>query len=253
MTLAPAQVIIQINKIVIQITASGGCILGAILPASRRVVAVSGDLVGSRNLRNRNELAPMIERAMAVASQSRDAGWLAPPMLTRGLDEFSAALESLLPVFDFSVALNEALWPLRFRIGIGVGAVDVGLETGLASRLDGPAFHLAAEALADARATRRPLVIRDPSADPVLLAALEALAQAHGALVEGWTPAAARQVPMMRTAGHQARVAGMLGVTQQAVSRTLTRARYRDLRDIEDAANAIIASRLIPDEGVLGE
>ncbi len=227
--------------------------MSAVFPVSHRLVALSGDLVGSRNLKNRKDLAPKIERAMAAASQPGNTHWLALPMLTRGLDEFSAALESLLPVFDFSVALNEALWPLRFRIGVGVGGVDVGLETRLASRLDGPAFHLAAEALADARATRRPLVIRDPSADPVLLAALESLAQAHGALVEGWTPAAARQVPLMRTVGHQARVAGMLGVTQQAVSRTLTRARYRDLRDIEDAANAIIAGRLIPDDGVLGE
>jgi hypothetical protein len=228
-------------------------VLSAVRPASHRVVAVSGDLVGSRNLNNRKDLASMIERAMAAASQPRHADWLALPMLTRGLDEFSAALDSLLPLFDFSVALNEALWPLRFRIGVGVGGVDVGLETGIASRLDGPAFHLAAEALADARTTRRPLVIRDPSADPVLLAALEALAQAHGALVEGWTPAAARQVPLMRTVGHQVRLAEMLGVTQQAVSRTLTRARYRELRDIEGAANAIIAGRLIPDEGLLGE
>ena len=227
--------------------------MGAILPVSHRLVAVSGDLIGSRNLKNRKDLASKIEHAMAAAAQSCRTRWTAPPMLTRGLDEFSAALDSLLPLFDFSVALNEVLWPLRFRIGVGIGVVDVGLETGLASRLDGPAFHLAAEALVAARATRRPLVIRDPSADPVLLAALEALAQAHGALVEGWTPAAARQVPLMRNVGHQARVAEMLGVTQQAVSRTLTRARYRDLRDIEGAANAIIAGRLIPDEGVLGE
>jgi len=212
------------------------------------VIAISGDLVGSRKAINRTQLAEKIDHVIAGLIEPFSAHWLAPPMLTRGLDELSAAMDSLLPVFDFGVALNEALWPHRFRLGVGVGLVDIGLETRVAARLDGPAFHLAAEALAEARRTHRPLIIRHPAADPVLVLSLEALAEAHAALVEGWTPAAARHVPLMRSFGHQVSVAATMGVSQQVVSRTLGRARYRTLRNIETAANQIIASRLVDDD-----
>lgn len=214
------------------------------------VVAISGDLVGSRKATNRTQLAERIDHVLAGLIEPFQSHWLAPPMLTRGLDELSAAMDSLMPVFAFGVALNEALWPHRFRLGVGVGLVDIGLETGVAARMDGPAFHLAAEALDAARCTRRPLIIRHPAADPVLVLALEALADAHAALVEGWTPAAARHVPLIRTSGHQVSVAATMGVSQQVVSRTLGRARYRTLCNIETAANQIIGSRLIDDDKV---
>jgi hypothetical protein len=216
-------------------------------PASS-VIAISADLAGSRKAKNRTQLAEKIEHVIAGLTEPFAAHWLAPPMLTRGLDELSAAMDSLLPVFDFGVALNEALWPHRFRFGVGVGLVDIGLETRVATRLDGTAFHLAAEALAEARRMHRPLIIKHPAADPVLVLSLEALAEAHAALVEGWTPAAARHVPLMRSFGHQVSVAATMGVSQQVVSRTLGRARYRTLCNIETAANQIIASRLVDDD-----
>ena len=196
-------------------------------------------------------MAEKIDRVIAGLIEPFRAHWLAPPMLTRGLDELSAAMDSMLPVFDFGVALNEALWPHRFRLGVGVGFVDIGLETGVAARMDGPAFHLAAEALAAARGTGRPLIIRHPAADPVLVLSLEALAEAHAALVEGWTPVAARHVALRRTVGHQVSVATTMGVSQQVVSRTLGRARYRTLRNIEAVANQIIVSRLLDDDEMM--
>ena len=203
------------------------------------------------NINNRSKLSEKIPWVIAELADPFRAHWLVPPRLVRGVESLVAVASSPRPVFDFQVALNEALWPHRFRIGVGSGGLDAGWESGEAGRLDGPAFRAAEAALATAQRRRRPLVLAYPAADPVLLHALETLAAAHAALVEGWTPAAARHVPLLRAFGQQAPVAQALGVSQQVVSTTQRRARYRTLLEIEAAANEIIADRLADDDAAM--
>lgn len=214
--------------------------------------AIAGHLVDADKINNRNLLTEKIPWVIAELAGPFQSHWLAPPRLVRGIESFVAVTSSLRPVFDLLVALNEALWPHRFRLGVGGGGLDAGWDSGEAGRLDGPAFRAAEAALATAQRLRRPLALECPAADPVLLHAVETLAAAHAALVAGWTPAAARHVPLLRAFGQQAPVAQALGVSQQVVSTTQRRARYRTLLEIEAAANEIIADRLADDDAAMG-
>lgn len=201
-------------------------------------IYMAGEIVDASKINNRKQLAEKVDWVLGELAEPFSEHLLAPPVMALGAASFTAALSSLMPVFDFQVALNEALWPHRFRLGIGAG-----WDSEVVHHPDGPARA----ALETARRRRRPLAVEFPAGDLVHVHALEALAAAHGALVESWTPAAARHVPLMRAFGHQAPVAQALGVTQQVVSRTLRRARYRTLLEIERVANEIIADRLVGD------
>jgi len=207
-------------------------------------IAVSADLVGSRLAADRHALMSLIESTLESLGRSYRREMLAIPVLTRGLDEFSAVFKTPKPLFDFMVQLNESLWPARFRLGVGIGRIDLAEESGNAGKMDGPAFHLAAEALSVASRSGSALVIRAPDADQIDLMAIEALARAHSAIVEDWTPGVAKVIPSVRAAGTQEAVARLLNIRQQAVSKAVRRARLDVLVQLEGAGRALVCSRL---------
>jgi hypothetical protein len=207
-------------------------------------IAVSGDLVGSRLEAQRRSLARTIESTLRHLGTVYKEQFLARPELTRGIDEFSAVFKDPSPLFDFMVKLNESLWPARFRLGIGIGSIDVGERSGRAGRMDGPAFHFAAEALEEARHKDAVLVIRPPRPNSADIRAIEVLALAHAAIVSRWTPSAARVIGAIRAAGTQEAAARDLRITQQAASKAALRGDFRVLRELEDAGTALVRACL---------
>lgn len=181
---------------------------------------------------------------MAHLSERFASVLLAPPVMTRGIDEFSAVFRAPGEVFDFTVALNEQIWPLRFRVGVGVGAIDVAERSRNAARMDGPAFHRAAAALTRARDTETTFAIEAPDAAESDIRAIEALALAHATIADSWTPAVARIVVALRRWPTGSAAARELGITQQAVSRARRRASLAVLQVVERATADLMASRV---------
>lgn len=192
-----------------------------------------GDLVASRRAPARRSLTQRLERALADSAQRFP--WQAPLMSTRGLDEISGVLSQPSTAFDVCVALNEALWPQRFRFALACGAIDVAPGSAVAADMDGPAFHRAADALSRGRATDLPFTLAVPPAQPAACAMAEALGALHGTLMRQWSPGAARAVEALRHGGSQSAAAAALGITQQAVSGALARAHQRKMEAAQAA------------------
>jgi hypothetical protein len=201
------------------------------------------DLVASRRAPARRTLGRRLEDVLAACA--REFAWRAPLMSTRGLDELSGVLAAPAPAFDVCAWLNEALWPQRFRFALACGGIDVAPDSTAAADMDGPAFHLAADALARARAADLPFAVNLPGRDGAACALIEALGTLHGAMTAQWTPGAARAMLALRQAGTQREAAKALGITQQAISRALRRARQHEL----DAARTAVRTWLATLEG----
>ena len=161
--------------------------------------------------------------------------WLAPPVTARGIDELSAAMRRPDAVFDFLVAMNLAVWPQRFRMGLGIGTLDVGLASGDAADLDGPAFHNAAEAVRRAGRDGIPFAAHGDGLIARDVGVVEAAALLHGRVLQGWHDATHAAVVAYRETGTQVKAAARLKLTQQAVSQALDRAQHDDLTLTEHA------------------
>ena len=205
------------------------------------VIAVSADLVGSRKVEDRQALADRLQATLPRVAEDFQAEWVAPLVATRGIDELSATLRKPHRVFDLMVVLNLSLWPQRFRFGVASGAVDIGLDSGDAAAMDGPAFHAASEAVARARHEGLPLALRLPEMNERCAGLAESVARLHGAIVQSWTKLQKEMVVRYRELGNQNQVAEEFQVTQQSVSGALRAARYRDLAAAEDAVNGWLA------------
>lgn len=204
------------------------------------VYALSLDLVQSRRVQDRKGFGAHLEKTLSEMGRRFAASWMAPPVTARGIDEVSAAMSTPTAVFDFLVALNLAVWPQRFRMGLGIGIVDVGLE-GDAADLDGPGFHHAAEAVRRAAREGIPFAIEGGARGRDQTGVVEAAALLHGRVMGGWHPAMHAAVVAYRDLQTQAKAARRLRLTQQAVSQALDRAQHDDLTRTEDAVRLWLA------------
>ena len=101
-------------------------------------------------------------------------------------------------------AVNLELWPQRFRFALGVGGIDVRLETGDAAAMDGSAFHHASAGLARIEKTGGVFAVEGEGIERASGAVVEAAAHLVGTLMSGWTETEAHAVRAYRDAGTQA-------------------------------------------------
>ncbi len=208
------------------------------LPRPTRIVwALVADLEGSRALPDRFALARRLEGVLASLrreSARTGAPWLAPLESVRGLDELSGVLHRPGPALQAVFRLTLELWPHRFRFALARGTLDVGLGSGQAGAMDGPAFHRAADALQRARREKLPLALAVPGWPREAGAVIEGALRLHAVLTAAWTPRQAETVRVWRRLNRQREVARALGVTQPTVSEILSKARARELLALEE-------------------
>lgn len=202
--------------------------------------ALVADLEGSRSVEGRPGLAERIERALDDLTRTWASEWLAPPVTTRGMDEISGLLSRPDHAFDIAVRLNEHIWPLRFRLALADGDIDVAADSTDASAMDGPAFHRAADALERARRTGLPMTVELTTLDIIDQALFESTAELIGAITSRWKPSRHAAVHAMRRSATQREAAAHLGVTPQSISAALEAAEYGPLCRAEAALRGLL-------------
>lgn len=208
-----------------------------------------GDMVDSRDRDARDELADAVRDALAEVAARFDDAFSAPPVLTRGIDEFSAVLTRPDAAFDVVVWLNLRLWPATFRAVLVRGDVDVHPDDGDAAAMDGPAFHAAAATLDAMKTDGRLFAVTGPDLDGPSADLATALGSAHQTMVVALKP---RTVETLRHLSDHARdetpptqdeIARAMGLSsRQAVSDALRRADHDTLERMQRALRAWLAS-----------
>lgn len=194
--------------------------------------AVVGDVIGSRKLDDRPRLGTKLDQAL---KKTANADWQAPPIRTRGVDEFSALASTPQAAITLAEALCLRATPIPVRIAIAEGPLDVRAKGRDASKMDGPAFHRAAETLERAKHEQLWIAFaldKDPTAQRL---AEQSLALAFNVINE-WTDRV-RDVAILARQNHtQAQIASKLDISQQAVSAALARGKADRAFRILDAA-----------------
>jgi hypothetical protein len=171
----------------------------------------------------------------------------APIKLTKGIDEMSGVLQSPKPAYQICRAINDDLYPHRFRFVVVRGHLDIGIKSGDASLMDGPAFHLASKLLGEAK-QRKYIYFFDMGLSKKQESINEWLTVTANLAETIVSQRSRRQreiVALYDELGVQEEVAGRLGITQQAVSDALLHANWNAVNEAErviDRALADIAS-----------
>ena len=219
-------------------------------PGSSRgeLTIVVGDLVGSRRIADRRRVGRRVERTLeSIAVEFADQ-FVAPPLLTVGIDEFSAVMIHPAMSYRCMREINREMHPYAFRLAAVTGAIDIQEDSGNAARMDGPGFHRAAEELK--LASRQNQTIRfalGREGEPEgawgrLSACLTQLANLAYTLESGRTATMREICHLYAKLGKQALVAKRKEISQPAVSDILSQAHYRQVRDAQTQADEILAA-----------
>ena len=198
-------------------------------------VALIGDVVQSRRHEDRAHLQRDLNDALERANERSRRALAAPLTLTAG-DEIQGLFNQPSAVVDVVVEIADAVSPARLVYGLGFGTLetDLGPDPAL---LDGPCFHLAREALAEARGQGSWLVSRGQG-DPKDLVT-SALFRLLGELRSRWTEIQAEHVAQAR-GRPQKEVAQRLGKAESTISESLKAAGFQAVLAGEEALRIVL-------------
>jgi hypothetical protein len=191
---------------------------------SRAIAVISGDVVGSRALPDRQSLERAMKATTARLNKLFYPAIMEPFAVTEG-DRIEGAITDPAQAPLCISVLRETLAPIQIRIGVGVGRV--------VPERDRDAFALARHGLQ--------LVSRDGGltryvglgeAGDVLLAAICRLADP---LIKARTAKQWEAIAAYRSLGHQHDVAKHLGVTRQSVGDRLSAGHRRAVEEADVA------------------
>ncbi len=213
--------------------------------SSSHPVAFIGDVVASRSVSDRQTLQEKLDRLVSEAGAGDPTG--SPIALTAG-DEVQginvAGPEHILPTL---VLLTEALLPTRIVFGVGKGELDADLG-GHVAHMDGPCFHRARAAAAEARKRGRWVVASGfGSPEDEILNALFELMHSHRGR---WTPTQTAYAREARTRELRKDVAAHFGVNPSVVTESLQSAAFDAIRRGEDSVARILAGTGTDFEGL---
>jgi hypothetical protein len=199
---------------------------------------VLGDVVQSRDIDARPQFRSMLAEACDRVSRQYKDDVFAPFQLLKGVDELGGVLSSAVRIYDIVKDLFDALHPHQLRIGVVLGEIDVGAETGVVSKMDGPAFHRGDELLDsieqsdllfEARTGRERFDLAVSDEINLLLA--------HR---QQWTDRQREIIACYERRENQYEVADELGISQQAVSKTLGKASWPMIRHVEERLDRVL-------------
>lgn len=197
-----------------------------------------GDVVSSRKISDRNEFQMLLEN-LCCEINARYANEIQAPFKTlKGLDEIGGALNNIHTIYNIITTISECLYPRQMRCALVYDYVDTALESKEISKMDGPAFHRAAQAIMELKKTE--LLFRLLAEDEVLDKALEGEINLMLLMRRERTPKQRLIVNEYELVKNQQEVASRLGISQQSVSLALRRSRWKLLKYLEDDLNGAL-------------
>lgn len=199
------------------------------------LIAVLGDLVGSRELSDSDRLTAqarlrdLMTRLDAVAGDS-----LASRFVITAGDEFQGLVSSgsVLPSLLFEVQTFDG--PCAIRLGFGRGALVTELHRDAAIGMDGPVFHRAREAIEASESESRDAP-RFRGFSDLADVVLDGLGRALHDRRMDWTDRQREITVQLRRGAARKEVAAALSISPQAVAKHVARAGLDGERVIEHA------------------
>ncbi|MDO9517151.1 MAG: SatD family protein [Methanosarcinaceae archaeon] len=197
-----------------------------------------GDVISSRRISDRerfqNEFEEVLEKINTVYVEDIFANF----KILKGIDEIGGVLSTMSNVYKIINEILEQLHPNRIRFVLIFDYIDIGLETFDISKMDGPVFHKASDTLSTLKKSK--LMFEMSISDKMIDTAITGQINLILLTKKNWSLKQHQIVREYKRTNNQDDVAKKLGITQQAVSKTLNKIMWKEIYLIEKKLNYII-------------
>lgn len=114
--------------------------------AYKPYIVIIGDIINSRKIEKRGEVQEKLKQILRDINEKYKEDIASPFMITLG-DEFQGLLHNGRNALKIIEELRSNLYPVRIRVGIGIGSVSTKLEQIETREIDGPCYYNARNAI----------------------------------------------------------------------------------------------------------
>lgn len=183
---------------------------------TEKVIALVGDLVGSRDIVNR------VVFDEALLATMRERGQLNPTILSPYTligDEIQAVYASADYIFKDCAAILAAIHPEKMRFSFGVGDLVKPINPERATEMDGPAFHLARDGVDELKLGQRLLCVTGDNIPALELTRQSLFLVSHNMMK--WNKTRLRTLSSLLDGHSVKEIAQVLRLSEQAIYKTI--------------------------------
>ena len=210
-------------------------------------IAIIGDIVDSRHASDRKEVQIRLKTVLEEVNNAYGNDIASKFMVTLG-DEFQGLLKSGSPAMEILEKIEFAMFPVKIRIGVGVGSITTDIDPNMPLGADGPAYYCAREMINELRSLEKKN--RESRSD--ILIKIEDHAEISSLINTVFTLSAAiksewtnRQREIIHLYGYsgktQKEVADFLHINQSNVQKALAGSNYYAYRKSMDTVTGILS------------
>lgn len=181
------------------------------------VVALIGDVIGSRKVTDRDALQKKLEKKLKQINKGR-SDLLSPYTVTLG-DEFQAVFKNCDLIFRDVWEILQALYPVKTRFAFGVGELSTPVNPRQAIGMDGPAFHHARQGIQELKKT--PFLFKITGEQITSLNLLNQSLYLVSQTSSGWSRNRFRIMSMLYKGWTTKQIAGELNISTVAVYKNI--------------------------------
>lgn len=204
----------------------------------QKLYVILGDVISSRRIRDREEFQHKLETILENINDTYTEDIFADFKILKGIDEIGCVLSTMSNGYRIINAIAEQLHPNLMRNVMVFDYIDAGIKTRDISKMDGPAFHKASDILRNLKKSK--LMFDMSVSDKMIDTAISGQINLILLTKKNWSLNQHQIAKEYKSTNNQDEVAKNLGISQQAVSKTLNRIMWKQIFGIEEKLNNII-------------
>jgi len=204
----------------------------------QKLYVILGDVISSRRIAEREKFQKKLEETCRYINAIYSSDIYAGFKILKGIDEIGVVLSSMSKSYEVINVLLEKLHPNLMRFVLVFDYIDTALETKDIAKMDGPAFHKASDLMHTLKKSK--LMFDMSVGDKVVDTTISGQINLILLLKRNWSVKQHQIVKEYERTKNQYEAAKNLGITQQAVSKTLKRSMWKELKSIEENLNYIL-------------
>lgn len=205
--------------------------------------AITGDLVRSREIQQRNEVQMKLAKTLDEVNKQFRNIIKVKFSITLG-DEFQGLIKSLEESYDIIEHIMRLIYPVRISFGVGEGAIYTSIEE-TTSKMDGQCFFRSREALEKAKKRNQSLIYI--TGDEKRDVAVNTILMLMDTVRQNWKDLHWRRVWKFEELGTYKAVAKVEKVSFQKIFKSLEVAKYKKIKLAEE--NLILLLHSSPLQG----
>lgn len=210
---------------------------------SEKRYVIMGDVISSRKIPNRDVFNLRLFEACNKVNNQFKQDIFAQFKILKGVDEIGAVLLTISNVYNIITEIQSLLYPQQIRFVVVYDDIDVGtaskdiLKMDIA-RMDGPAFHKASDLLWSLK--KEKLIFNIFIPDKIMENSISSIINLLNIIKRDWSENQIKVIDAYKIFENQKSVAQRLEISQQAVSNAIKRAKWKEIKQVEEKLEYIL-------------